>query len=560
MSTDSTQIAPPPASRLTTLGVISVALGLSALPLLLILPVDMDKVAQLLLLPAILCSLFTPGRYTLSAPVKGLLGALVLIVVLSTALSPFLAPALVTVAGWLLVGCGIFALHQIAANPCWLPWILRGIALGCVAGFFWVGLVIIQGNPGLRMPLYQHPRLFGMHMFAGVLASLILLIVQTRTARSYSVDIALAVLCWTAFFWSGSRAPLVGLIVGIVLWFLVADTAVRKRLALWVPLLLIVALSFSYLIRYPAYQLGWFRAVERSVNAADMNGLSSSRFVLWDKTWKQAADSPWLGRGPDGYRYLRPKLDGEQPHNFLLHWRLELGWPGMLCLLTLLGLCIITGLRNRDIRYRPWAVACAAGLAACTATACLDGIFYHVFILLPAVCLAAGCLQSPLASPETSCAKSDRLARWGVGAAIMVASVVLVFHSILLYRLVRGAPPHPRSSTAQMLRAFPSTTNGLIRWIEAWRAPLPNEALEWTLWAQTTAPYPAIYHEQAARLYIERNDLASTEAEYAAAVATGHSSAQRYLQKMLQLTRNARAEMLKTAPPAPPAAPAAPSP
>lgn len=555
MSTDTTPITPPRASRLTTLGVMSVALGLAALPLLLILPVDLDKVAHLLLLPAILCSLFTPGRYTLSAPVKGLLAALGLIVILSTALSPFLAPALVTVAGWLLVGCGIFALHQIAATPCWLPWILRGIALGCVAGFFWVGLVIIQGNPGLRMPLYQHPRLFGMHMFAGVLASLILLVVQKRTSRSYSLDMGLAVICWTAFFWSGSRAPLVGLTIGTALWFFVADTSSRKRLALWVPLLLIVALGFSYLIRYPAYQLGWFRAVERSVQASDINGLSSSRIVLWDKTWKQAEDSPWLGLGPDGYRYLRPKLDGEQPHNFLLHWRLELGWPGMFCLLTLLGLCIVTGLRNRDVRYRPWSVACATGLVACTATACLDGIFYHVLILLPAVCLAAGCLQSPLASAEASTAKSGRLTRWGIGSAITVASVVLVFHSVLLYRLVRGAPPHPRSPVAQVLRTFPSTTNGLIRWIEAWRAPLPEEALDWSLWAQTTAPSAAIFHEEAARLYIDRNDLASTEAEYAAAVATGHASAQRHLQKMLQLTRNARAEMLKAAPPSPSVAP-----
>ena len=541
-------------SFLSSFGVASLTLGLSLFPVLLVLPVDIDKTAHLLLLPVILCSVMMPGGRSCSRLVKGLLATLVTLAAFSTALSSFPAPALVTLSGWVLAGFGIFALHRLAATPHGVPWILRGVALGCTVGFLLVGFLIASGPPELGMPLYQHPRLFGMHMFAGAVATLILVVVRPRSARGYGVDALLAVLCWTAFFWSGSRAPALGLIAGISVWMLAANHVTRKRLIVWTPLLLVVALSFSYLIRSPIQSMGWFRAVERSVQAADINDLSSSRLVLWSKMWKQAADTPWLGLGPDGYRYLRPKLDGEQPHNFLLHWRLELGWLGMLCLVALLGLCITTGLRNRDEHYRPWATAAASGLIACTVTALLDGVFYHVLIFIPALCLAAGCLQSPVAAASISPSRT-RLRCWGLGAAAITATLVLVLHSFLFYHLVRGIPPHPRAPLAQTLRFFPSTTHGLIRWIEAWRPQLPQAALEWTLWAQQTAAVPSIFHEEAARLQIDRGDLAATEAEFMAALATAHASAQPRLEQLIQLTRNARAEMLKNARPASPPAP-----
>lgn len=114
------------------------------------------------------------------------------------------------------------------------------------------------------------------------------------------------------------------------------------------------------------------------------------------------------------------------------------------------------------------------------------------------------------------------------------ATVVAALHAWLYFE-VRVAPPPagPDAPAARILHWFPSTTSGLSRWLIAWADPRPDDTLAWALWVQSRTPDAALYHLQAARLYMRRGDRARADQQLQDALATAHALQRPAVQAMI---------------------------
>lgn len=514
------------------------AAALIVLPFLQALPIDLDRTAPLLLLPALWL-----GRRELGAAVASWgeakpwiqlsLGLTILGVALSVMFAVHQAPALVMAATWVVLGAAaVLASRLVQLHPGAGRRLLAGIAVGAAAGTVAVWL-LWSGQGGGRMPLYAHHRHLGLHTIAGAVATTVLLLrAEGRAARLGWF--AAGALTWGGLLWSGGRAPLVAVIGSLAAWFWLQPGPGRTRLAQWSAAQLAAGLALSAAFWTTQPELGWWHAFRRTASATQtrsVSQLTSTRNEFWREAAAHAASTPWLGRGPDAYRYLVPKLDGQQPHNLVLQLWLDLGLVGGIPALALLAGGIVAGAkawRKGGDPEADW----AAMLIALAAAAMLDGVFYHVLTLLPAS-LALGIVLRPVASEVTPA--STMFTRVLPTTAVAVATAVLAVHAALFHALAVAAPPAgPRTVAARVLRGFPSTTFGLWTWLDAWHRTSPDEALAWARWAQAHAPNPALFHIRAAQYLLIREDRAGAEAEYRAALAKVHWTARPQVAGMLR--------------------------
>lgn len=508
------------------------ALASLALPFLQGWPIDFDRTAPLLLLPAAWL-----GRRELAAGWQSLqhgsiflrgAGMLAgLATLLAIVCSPHPAPSLVTAAGWLALATAALLAGQAArADSGSNRVLLAGIAGGAVAGTLVMWLMWLAGGRG-AVPLYAHHRIFGLHALVGALATTALA-VQGVTPTQRLVWLAGGAVTWGGVLWSGGRAPLLALAAGLAAWFL-ARPPDRKALLKVATLQLLAGLVVSAAFWSPRPELGWWHAFIRTAAAAqpgaiNVSALTSTRTDFWRESAERALTSPWIGHGPDAYRFATPKLDGQQPHNLVLQLWLDLGILGAVPVLLLLGAALWTGWkisrRNEpNAKVVPWfALLVALGCAGM-----LDGIFYHVLTLWPAL-LAVGAItlgsfghEPPPEAPRITV--GARLAQAGIAGAV----ALLGFHAFLFQMLVVAPPPaDPGALAARALRVFPSTTFGLWNWLDAWHRTHPDDALAWARWAQAHASNPPLFHIRAAQYLHARGDRAAALAELDAAEAKAH--------------------------------------
>jgi O-antigen ligase len=291
-------------------------------------------------------------------------------------------------------------------------------------------------------------------------------------------------------------------------------------------------------------ELGWWHAFERTAAAVstehsvDVSQLTSTRSEFWRAAAQHAMQMPWLGHGPDAYRFITPKLDGQQPHNFLLQFWLDLGLLGAVPVAILVGAVLWMSWKNMratsDSDLGPW----TALFTALLALGLLDGVFYHVLTLLPAaiafgVMLRAGVANEPAAV--------TRVSRTVVTVGLSGAVALLAVHSWLFHRLVVAPPPeNPNATAARVLRAFPSTTFGLWRWLDQWQQGDLETALVWTRWAQAHATNPALFHVRAAQYLQARGETAAALEELRAAEAKAHWTSRPGIAALRQSMLNSR--------------------
>jgi O-antigen ligase len=509
------------------------AAALIALPFLQAWPIDFDRTAALVVLLPALWS----GRRVLREAVTGLERSNAWIrtaltitgcaIVVSIYFSPHRAPALVAAASWLLLAAaGAIAGRGARADESASRQLLAGLALGVAAGAVAVWTLWLANGRG-AVPLYAHHRIFGLHMLVGALAGTALAVRSIRAPQRWRW-LAVGALNWGAVLWSGGRGPLVALAGGLVCWFLVCPSD-RRRLASTTTLQLLAGLALSAVFWTPRPELGWWHAFSRTAAATqpgtiDVSALTSTRSEFWRASVQHGLRSPWIGHGPDAYRFFTPKLDGQQPHNVVLQLWLDLGLLGALPALVLLSGAVWFGWRlaRRDDpggAVAPW----VALLAALLLGGLLDGIFYHVLTLLPAM-LALGVVLFAIGVPDVVPVAGRRgpdallAPALGGGALIVLALHACIFHALT------GAPPPagPEAAVARLVRAFPSTTFGLWGWLDQWHRTNPDAALAWARWAQTHATNPAIFHIRAAQYLQARGQLVAAREELSLAEAKAH--------------------------------------
>lgn len=505
------------------------------LPLLQILPIDFDRSAGLLLLlPAL-----WRGRHDLiQATSERLLGhrwlRLIAILfgpalILSHVFSDHTAASIVCTASWtLLAAAGLLAGAIVRKDARASRHLFAGLALGAAAGAVIMWCWWLASGRG-AVPLYAHHRLLGLHMLVGAVASTAL-VVRSTTARQRLLWFATGVITWGAMLWSGGRAPWIALAGGLGSWFILRATD-RKPLALATTAQLLAGLALSAALWTPRAELGWWHAFARTAAAAtpggtvDVSALTSTRSDFWRESVQRALKSPWLGYGSDAYRFLTPKLDGQQPHNFPLQLWLDVGLLGALPALALLGGATIAGwkrTRRLDATgagISPWCALLTTLLIA----GLLDGIFYHALTLLPAL-LALGLVLFGFDDTESAPRKNIPIVSRFLTPLLAAATVfVLTLHLFLFHALaVAPPPPGPDATAARILRMFPSTTFGLWTWLDHWHRTNPDAALAWARWAQRHASNPPIFHIRAAQYLQARGDREGALTELQRAETTAH--------------------------------------
>lgn len=500
--------ADAPAERIHFPTSLALASVMAALPLLLHLPIDTDRVLPLFFLPAIGLAWNHPQPAARRTTLLLYWGATALL--LSALMAAHGTRAYVTTAavGWTLAGAA--TAHTIASSLPAIRLVLWGITLGAVLGTLMISWGVGAGH--MPFPTYWSARLFGAHQFTGCLAVLGLLLLPGSGRRARPLVIVSAVVIWTGLAWSGSRGPVIGLLVMVTLWFWRGDKAERRALLWWIPLLTIAALTLSYPLGAPYIQMGWHRQVNQTLQSTDLMAVTSGRTEFWSATWQHILQTPWFGHGADGYLFLRPAQWGSQPHNVVLQWLLDFGLFGAVPLLLLVGhggkgLFLRQG--NDDPAKtitRHWA---SAALVGAFAYGMFEGVFYHMIVFMP-VAVIAGCAIRLSTSRDTPYVyRGGRPAR----IALLATLPLLGLHGWLSWQLRHPPFPAPDSMSAKVLRAFPSTTDGLVNWIQSWRKTHPAAVLPWIRWAQTVAPDQGAYHIFAAQLLIWENHYAAAEFE-----------------------------------------------
>jgi O-antigen ligase len=514
--------------------------ALVVMPFLQTLPIDFDRSGTLILLAPVLWA----GRNDLVAGVAALvhgpralsglfaLSAIAVFVSLCRAEQP--APAVVTAATWIILAVtGVIAGQCIRNDVTATRRILSGVALGAAAGTMVVWYLWFTGGRG-GIPLYTHPRHLGLHTLGGAVATTALLLDNAIERRKKIFWLIVGAVVWGGLAWSGGRAPLVAVLGGLLAWF-ICRPSIRRTLTTMTAVQLIAGLALSLLFWTPRPELGWWHALDRTtaaVAAGSTTDLTSARSDFWLDTAKRASVAPWFGHGPDSYRFLTPKLDGQQPHNFALQLWLDLGFLGAIPLAGILALLLFRGWTRRDAvatTATPW----QALLTASAIGGMLDGVFYHLLAFLPAM-LAVGAVL-PVGSAST---QSQRTVGWPVGLTTNFAVLVVIVHSWIFYQLALAAPPSPGSAVARIVRAFPSSTFGLTRWLDAWQTTAPLPMWEWLKWAQTHSAAAPSFHIYAARVLLAQGNPAAAEEELMTARDKAHRSARPAIDGMLEIVRS----------------------
>ncbi|HVU34635.1 MAG TPA: O-antigen ligase family protein, partial [Opitutaceae bacterium] len=375
------------------------------------------------------------------------------------------------------------------------------------------------------------------------------LLLAPRPGRGRRIGPALlGIVVWGGLLWSGGRAPALALAAGLFVWFVLRPDH-RGALVRAVALQLVGGLLLSLALWTPRPELGWWHALRRTATAAEdasTSELTSTRSDFWRSTIHRAELRPWFGHGPDAYRYTTPKLDGQQPHNFLLQLWMDIGIAGAVPWLGLLAVAVWRAQRRvrsaavaprDDTGQRPppdlAAVASAAWLGIAMASlACglLDGVFYHLLAFLPAM-LALGIGLDP--GVDVAIEGARAAARFAA-TVIAAAVAILVLHSVVFYELALAPPPRPDAWPARLVRSFPSTTFGLWRWLNDWQRTAPDSVLPWTRWAERHSASQPFFHVYAAQVLQGRGDLNGARAELLRARATAHWSERPTIDGMLR--------------------------
>jgi hypothetical protein len=532
----------------------ALAVAATALPFLSYFPIDYDRIAPaVLLLPALWL-----GRRSWCVPLENppgqnadrmLISFAALVALVATLHSVHLASSVVSYVSWIWVFAGVLLARQLATSERMIRVVLAGISVGAAAGCLALWIHWVEGTPMNAVPHYQHIRLFGLHMLVGTVAALAWICVTAPRSPERMLAYATGVISCGGMLWSGGRTPLVGAVAGLGIWFWYAPKSERGVLIRSVPVVFLGGAVLSFWRWSPEPYLGWLGAFARTTAATSVDELSSTRLSFWSVTGHGILQAPWLGHGADSYRFILPRQDGNQPHNWILQFLYDFGSLGAVPL----GLWLLRqahrGLAGRGsdkeaetVRARRVA---AGALTACLAAGLLDGVFYHAVILLPAAMLAG-------MAGATSTGIAIRKLRWPAvaGGSLAVASaMVLGLHSYLFAALwLPPAPSGPDAPAPRLLRAFPSTTVTIERWLNAWRRTHPECVLDWTHWALAHSDNPAPLHVYAALLYSERGDLASAAREVDEAMGKERHRDLPKLQRLQQAIRAAQAHAVPTAP------------
>lgn len=227
--------------------------------------------------------------------------------------------------------------HCLRRFPQLLPWLTTAVILA-ISWSWWDELQLFLqldypflhrwAEGGSRN--YLHIRHWGDAASIGVVLSAWLTVQHTRMWRlSGYVAMVMSV---TAVLFSAGRGSCFATLLALIAigwmnrerhWYIVKmvlAVAVGGLLAVWMTPDAAAAPGFS----------GWpgiWRMFGAFARVGEGENFSSGRDVIWSTSLALTQSMPWFGKGPDTYVYITPFMYGQTPHNTLLQFVLDWGWP-----------------------------------------------------------------------------------------------------------------------------------------------------------------------------------------------------------------------------------------
>ena len=228
----------------------------------------------------------------------------------------------------------------------------------------------VKGHP----PIYRHLRHFNYDL--AILIGLSVVAVVRGTLSRGGVFFLFALLGF-ATLWSGGRGQMLALAVFGVLLLLSRPFRLQVSQFKTAFLGFFCGVALVFLSGEAHIFLDSFH---RSVARETLNGISSNRLGIWQRSLDALGEHWLLGFGPDAFIRLQVMSSNiVQPHSFIVQWLLEFGLVGTLALLLLLGTlmfqCASTIVSKQSTSEE---AIVAALLVSIVVFAFFDGLFYHV--------------------------------------------------------------------------------------------------------------------------------------------------------------------------------------
>lgn len=236
---------------------------------------------------------------------------------------------------------------------------------------------------------FWHVRIWGMFLAAAIAVGVGLVLRTPGLPQRLALWAVIAVLIGL-LFWSGSRAPVLGLAISGALSLLLFP---RRVAPILLPFAASTALgiALSFLPEIPNAAYGILNSLDETVNSETLDGTSGSRLTMWRDALVLVEQRPLFGHGFDQYRFVNfGRFEWAlQPHNEAINFLVQSG---------LIGTALIAFLAIRFWLRAYLAIrrsASSARIGAFTALNTLivisffDGSLYHPEPLTLAALLAA---------------------------------------------------------------------------------------------------------------------------------------------------------------------------
>lgn len=281
--------------------------------------------------------------------------------------------------GFVLVGLGIIGVGVFSAN-----WQVEIPFVAQVASFLPPQLLLLPESGAGGVHLNQ---------LAAVLALVLPVLVAVVLARGYGWRwrapagiltfflVGLLLLTQSRSAWLGSLA---GLGCLLSLWFIVRPRRLHRH-----PTFIVIVILFVIASLLGAWQLREVDFVALWQAPPEMTQFGtfstiSSRLVIWRWGGDGVLDFPWTGVGLGAFRQVVMRLyplgvmnlDIAHAHNIFLQIALDIGLPGLVAYLALLGLAVKMAwqVARCDVMLRPLALGALAGLVALHGFGLLDAL------------------------------------------------------------------------------------------------------------------------------------------------------------------------------------------
>ncbi|CAA0100103.1 Uncharacterised protein [BD1-7 clade bacterium] len=227
-----------------------------------------------------------------------------------------------------------------------------------------------------------------------------------NTPRAFAT-ISVLIAGWSAIFWTGGRTGMSAAILATLILVIFSGVFQRRTIKRVPALVFCIVCGFFIADQLSVFSWnGLGRTVDtiKAVSEApeSIAAQSTGRAYMWEVSLNAAMAHPVFGLGPSGYVFIPERPFGTDPHNFLIQFLVEWGFPGTILIITLMLHALVHGVRQLPTAFRENDLTYISG-AAIVLVLSLYGItgssYFH---LQPLLYLLIGYSIFPYSRPTAS--------------------------------------------------------------------------------------------------------------------------------------------------------------